>query len=116
MAQIQLGQPARSRRGAQRAGGAHLHRLPLNRGPRRQHTPLGGQGGIEIEDPEIVLVAAAALGRADLALEIAARIEQQQHRCPQIVGADVGDAHVVADLAGQPGAAGVAEVQPQAGA
>ena len=116
VAQIQLGQPARSRRGAQHAGGAHLHRLPLNRGPRRQHTPLGGQGGIEIEDPEIVLVAAAALGRADLALEIAARIEQQQHRCPQIVGADVGDAHVVADLAGTPGAAGVAEVQPQAGA
>ena len=58
-----------------------------------------GQRVLEVDDPQFVLLAAAGAAADDLAAEIAARVEQQHEGPADLVGADVGDAEVVAHAA-----------------
>ena len=108
VSEVGLDQVGHARARGEQRGGNDGHRLVGERGACGQLAAERLQAGGDIEYPQ---VAVAEYGAGDAFAEIAARVEQQHQRAVQIVRADVGEAHVVADFAGGTIGAGVAEVQ-----
>ena len=114
VAQVELDQQAAAWRGTKHTGRAHAHRQAVERGAHHQLAAGRAQAGVQVDDPQVGLVAAALHAAQHLVAKVAAGVQQQHHRPAQIIGADVGDRHVVAHLAGQAVGAGVGEHQAQA--
>ena len=91
----------------------HRDRLIGQRGAHRELAARSQQRRIEVDHPQVGLVAGQALRAVDDIREVASRIEQQHQRPVQIVDTQVGDGHVVADGAGGHVGPRVAECQPQ---
>ena len=99
--------------GAKAVGRDHADGLGRQRGAGAQHAAGGCQRGVQVDQPQVLLVAATLHGAVDAVGEVAARVQQQQHRATQVVAADAGDAHVVAQRTGQAVGAGVGECEPE---
>ena len=109
MAELELDPLAGARRGAEVAGRAHRDGLRGQGLAGLEHAAL--QGRAEIQQPQLGLWPRALRGPGDAVTEVTARVEQQHQRATQVVDADIGDAHVVADDTGAAVSAGVTEGQ-----
>ena len=109
MAQVELDQRATARRAAKAAGRAHADGLLVQRLAVFQR--LAGQCRAQVNHPQLTLLALALAGVADRVAKVAARVQQQHQRTAQVVDADVGEGHVVADRARQAVSAGVGKAQ-----
>ena len=107
MAQVELGPLTRAWRAAQAAGRAHADGLGVQRLAGLERSAL--QRCRQVKQPKLGLLGLALRSAEDGVTEVAAGVEQQRERALEIVGADVGDADVVAQGAGQAVGAGVAE-------
>ncbi|EXI70014.1 MAG: hypothetical protein AW07_04178 [Candidatus Accumulibacter sp. SK-11] len=99
--------------GGEAAGGNDADRLCGDRRPGSQLAAEIVQCVAEVDQPEIGLLAAAGNGAGDRRAEMTAGVEQQRQWAGDLVAADVGQAEVVAELAGRPVGACVREVEAQ---
>ena len=109
MAEVGLDQIGHARSGGEDIGGDEGDGLVGERGAYGELAAQALQAGGDVEDPEIAI---ARRGARDAIGEVLAGIEQQHQRSVEVVGADVGEADVVADFTGGAIGAGVAEGQP----